>query len=166
MLASIASLVLAESYDHLANVLLGAGLRPFDTFTAPADMSVDRWYSQSHLPIDLAQAIVVSAPRSTTEHKLFVEMGSFHGNSAVTWARALVRNQINGTLVCMDTWLGDAFMWDKKGAWLSQDRNGVPRIYEQFMLNVRDRGVSHLILPLRLSATVGMSYLQRRINAG
>jgi hypothetical protein len=96
-----------------------------------------------------------------------LELGSFIGNSASTFARAMQLQKLNATVVCMDTWLGDDNMWVSKGRWLGQqDKSGQPRLYEQYMINVVGKGVSELVLPVRTAATVGLRFLRSYIQKG
>eukprot|EP00966_Prymnesium_polylepis_P119345 2758035-Prymnesium_polylepis.1 len=91
-----------SSYPDLADALLGPGVRPLAAFRPPADMSPDRWYQHSGLTVGLAVHLAAHCPEDSGSYVL--ELGSFIGNSALTWARALrfLRRQ-NASVVCMDT---------------------------------------------------------------
>ena len=97
------------SYAQLADVLLGEAMRPFAGFRAPPDMSPSFWYgsvfSQAHA--DLAEFLVGASPTDGW----ILELGSYIGGSAATWARAARARNRNMQIVCVDTWLGDAIMW-------------------------------------------------------
>ena len=67
----------------------------------------------------------------------------------------------------MDTWLGDVNMWRWKGSWLGPaGPTGKPRLYEQFMLSVIDFGFADVIIPVQISASVGLRYLMDRTGRG
>ena len=88
---------------RLLDVLLYRGSRPFDAFSPPADMRPDFGYpslfSASHR--DLAAEMVQAAAGS-----YIVELGSYTGLSALTFARAAEKARIDTPIVCVDTWLG------------------------------------------------------------
>lgn len=154
------------SYTELALVLLNVTGSPFDHFRPPRDMRRNMWYRFSQLSSmhgDLAEALV----DYVGDGGYMVELGSFIGNSATTWVQAMHRQNVRASLVCIDTWLGDANMWLDKGKWLGpQGKAGEPRLFEQFMLNVAGNGVADRVLPLRMSATIGMKYLESLIKRG
>jgi hypothetical protein len=96
-----------------------------------------------------------------------LEAGSFIGNSAIVWAKAAAANGMNSPVVCIDTWLGDLIMWVKKGDMLGPPgADGQPRLYEQFMLNVASKNLSHRIVPLRTPASIGLQYVHRVTQHG
>lgn len=91
-----------------------------------------------------------------------IEFGSFIGNSALAWHRAIRRLQYGTVVVCVDTWLGEANFWRMKGKLLGpQGLDGQPRLYEAFMLNTRN--ASRHILPLRMAADSALRYLAELI---
>jgi len=144
------------AYDDIADALLGTGMRPFASGTAATPASF--WYTKSAFSSthrDLAAALVRAAGSS-----YIVEVGSFIGNSAITWANAIKRERSASKVVCIDTWLGDVGMWQQKGKWLGpRDGTGQPRIFEQFLANVLAANASELVLPLRAPSSVGLRYL-------
>ena len=119
------------TYDLLSRTLLGV-VNPFDRFEAPAGMRYDNWYPYSLFStqhVDLAEALV----DTLNGGGYMVELGSFIGNSATTWARAMERRNhtSKSVIICIDTWLGDANMWQSKGQWLGTPATtGQPRLFE------------------------------------
>ena len=95
------------TYATLADTLLGHGVRPFYKFQPPPDMRPRHWYKHSGLTRGLALHLAVHV-----EHGGYIlELGSFIGNSATTWAYAVrYLRKVNVSIVCMDTWLGDVNM--------------------------------------------------------
>ena len=155
----------SSSYRALAETVLGAGILPFATFAPPADMQYDNWYKHSSL--GAYRELVDLLVRHAGPASYLVEVGSFIGNSATTWAKALRRSgwASNCSVLCIDTWLGDVKMWRDRGKWLgTQGSAGEPRLFEQVLLNVRGNGVDDLVLPLRASSIVGLKLLNDLVN--
>ena len=150
------------SYPLLADAILGRGIRPYAAFHAPSDLHASAWYQGSFMRHrDLATELV----RHAGTGGYVVEVGSYMGNSATAWARAAKRLGFNTTIVCVDTWLGEANFWRAKGMMLGpQARDGTPRIYEMFMLNTVN--LSHWLLPVRMAADTGLRVLAELIQKG
>lgn len=152
----------SQGYGQLADHLLGRNIRPFAQYQSPLEYAW--WYPsvfQSHK--ELAQQMVIAAGMDG----YILELGSYIGNSATTFARAARRLGYNTTIVCMDTWLGDVNHWLWKGKSLGgQGLAGQPLLFEQFMANIAANNVSRWVLPVRLTASVGLQYLDRLIRLG
>jgi hypothetical protein len=99
--------------------------------------------------------------RLASEGCWILEIGSFIGNSAVTWVKATRAAALaSATVVTMDSWLGDVGMWQWKDKWLGpRSSDGSPRLFEQFMANIVDKNASDRVLPLRVPSAVGLRYL-------
>lgn len=155
------------TYGALADAILGVGVRPFANGTGQPGWrgtQPNMWYRQSSFAkqhANLAEVLMAEGG----EGKWVLEVGSFIGASAITWAKASQKAGVKATLVAMDTWLGDVGFWQKKGKWLGPPdaTTGEPRIFEQFMSNVVAAGVDHIVLPCRASALVGLRYLSQLI---
>ena len=147
-------------YNELADAILGVGVRPFENASSWLAAGPDHWYKKSAFSVqheDLATHLM-----RVGGHGCWVlEVGSFIGNSAATWARASrVAGLSFATVVAMDSWLGDVGMWQWKGKWLGpRSIDGSPRLYEQFMANIKDKNVADRVLPLRVPSSVGLRYL-------
>lgn len=152
----------ALSYRQLALTLLRVP-DPFAHFVPPPDIAPSDWYPHSALEKQPTLAQVLA--KEVDGYML--ELGSFIGNSAAAWVRALrAVGKPDASVVCMDTWLGDVQMWHWRGTWLTAGKLGEPRLYEQFMTNSRAKNVSSNIVPMRTSAVVGLRYLRDLIVAG
>ena len=166
LLLALLDCCLGISHDAIARALLGAEYsEPFARFRPPADMQPASWYAsvfaRSHH--DLATEMI----RAAGPNGYVVELGSFIGDSATALVRAAQSLGYNTTVVCVDTWLGDLKMWERKGRLLGpQGATGEPRLWEQFMLNVIANKVSRQIVPVRMPAATAMRYLARKIDAG
>ena len=155
------------TYGQLADAILGEGIRPFANGTgAPGwrGMRANNWYRQSSFSMqhkDLAETLMSIGGNGTW----VLEVGSFIGASASTWARATRRAHTDTTIIAMDTWLGDVGFWQKKGKWLGppDQITGEPRIFEQFMANIVGNGLSDRVLPVRASSLVGLRYLHQQV---
>lgn len=154
------------SYVRIAGALLGdAHVKPFKQFLAPPDIQPTSWYASvfARAHRDLAREMVLAAG----PHGYVVELGSFIGMSATALVQAARRLNYSTTVVCVDTWLGDLKMWERKGRLLGpQGSSGEPRIWEQFMVNVISNNASSQIVPLRMPAATALRYLSRLIQAG
>jgi hypothetical protein len=81
-----------------------------------------------------------------------VEMGSWHGDSALAAAAAHDRCVV----IAVDTWSGSAVIWLNTQAGHAWNRSrlfldkGMPRIYEAFMANVQRYAQADRIVPLRM----------------
>ena len=168
------------THAALAAALLGPRYQsPFGAFQPPQDLreptvtynqgrgraAVTSWYSsnfaESHR--DLALELV----RLAGHDGWILELGSFIGSSAVTLGNAVRKVGSATPIVCMDTWLGDVNMWNVKGRMLGpQGLSGEPRLYEQFMTNVRAANLSDIVIPVRAPAMVGLRYLDTMIRSG
>ena len=96
-----------------------------------------------------------------------VELGSFIGNSGTVWSLTARELGMNAAVVCIDTWLGDQIMWIQKGNALGPPgRDGQPRLYEQFMLNVAGKNASDRVVPVRMPAAQGFEYVHRQVRMG
>jgi len=99
-----------------------------------------------------------------------VEVGSFHGHSAITQARVFDKKGFKDLpLLCIDPWTGDLGMllyrddWDKKLT-PGEIADGRSTSYWQFMLNVKSQmeggniGTKHIV-PLATTSIVGARFL-------
>lgn len=89
----------------------------------------------------------------TVRPSLVVEVGSWKGASAMRLAQGMKSLGLDGTIVCVDTWLGgvEHFLGREQGqdffASLSP-LHGYPRLYWQFLANVVHGGHQDVIVPL------------------
>ena len=100
--------------------------------------------------------------------RLWLEIGSMLGGSAIKTADEIKRRNQEVALVCVDPFTGDADMWrwDRArravGLWQFLNlKDGQPRILQRFLANVRAAGHDDLILPIPVSSIVGLKLLKR-----
>ena len=136
----------------------------YTNFVAPADMSVAKWYPHSYISKPTNTLLTQVLASSVDSYML--ELGSFIGNSAIGWVKALRAVGKESAVVCIDTWLGDLAMLHWRGKFLETGKTGTPRLYEQFMINTRAQNVSSQIVPMRQSAVVALRYLRDLVVSG
>jgi predicted O-methyltransferase YrrM len=124
---------------------------------------IDTEYPHTNLSAELVQVLFTFLPPS-----FVLEIGSMLGGSAIKMAQSIKEHNISASLICIDPFTGDVNMWD----WEKKARNnqtwrflrlhdGAPTIYKRFLANVIDSGLSHIILPINTTSTVGMKLLER-----
>lgn len=109
----------------------------------------------------LRRAIEVLRP------SLVVEVGTWKGQSAVFMAEACRELGLDAAVLCIDTWLGSLeHLLDDRFRPLLGIRRGRPTLYEQFLANVRARGLEGWVTPLpQTSITAARFLLHRGIRA-
>ncbi len=125
------------------------------------------WASQG-LPLRhvvMQELVRLEASRQGTGPFHILEVGSWAGGSAITWAEALTRHhRANGRVVCVDPWKPyfdvkkrpDAAVYREMSDALANDT-----IYELFLHNITTAGHAGLVLPLRGAATSMLPALSR-----
>jgi hypothetical protein len=98
------------------------------------------------------------AARSKTDRLVVVEVGSWKGLSASTFASTLKSNGFtNFTILCIDTWLGAPEFWTwglndpTRGESLNKV-NGWPTVFTTFTKNMKKLGHDDVVVPLPLSS--------------
>jgi len=157
----IYKLVVNKDYDERDNMF-----SHFETVN-PYNMSNNMQFPFSNLRVDHLDALYKMLGKNP---QLIVEVGSFHGHSAILQAQYLKQRGLdNVPLVCIDPWTGDLGMllfrndWDKK---LTPGElfDGRSTSYWQFMANVKhriDNGeiFSKTILPIVTTSIVAARFL-------
>jgi hypothetical protein len=95
--------------------------------------------------------------------RVIVEVGSFLGASARHFAAALRERQVDGAVVCVDTWLGESVLWNSP-EWRPhlRHRHGRPTTYEAFLANALESGLDGYLVPQPLDSRAGARYLASR----
>lgn len=92
---------------------------------------------------------------------LIIEVGSWKGRSAIKMAKCLKVLEIEGEILCVDTWLGSSEHWLVDSFYQSlKITNGRPQIYQTFINNVMANGCSDIITPLPLSSDAAYHLLK------
>ncbi|AEG50337.1 hypothetical protein Sphch_2694 [Sphingobium chlorophenolicum L-1] len=80
---------------------------------------------------------------------LVVEVGVWKGASTIAMASKMRDLDIDGAIICVDTWLGAADHWTQN-EWfehLGWD-HGWPNLHRKFMANIIDAGLQDYVVPL------------------
>ena len=97
---------------------------------------------------------------SASASLLFVEVGSWKGQSSCAFAQRLKELGSSHRLVCVDTWLGAPEFWtwgllDPARGVSLRPRFGFPSVYFTFLSNVFAQGLQDVVAPLPISSLQG-----------
>lgn len=96
---------------------------------------------------------------------LIIEVGTWKGSSAIRMAELLRAREIDGTVVCVDTWLGglDHILNPMAPEWdIGRYRtHGYPALYYQFLANVVHAGCQDYIVPFPNTSAIAARWLDR-----
>lgn len=114
---------------------------------------------------------IFEAALSALRPSVILEIGAWKGTSAIAMAEILRRHNIDGLIICVDTWLGSpehclspALHPTRPAHYDSlRHRNGYPQLYNTFMANVSARGLQRYILPVPNTSDNAFEMF-RRIN--
>jgi hypothetical protein len=99
------------------------------------------------------------------EHKrpqVIVEVGSFLGRSAAHMGAKLKELQLDGAIICIDTWLGDDDHWTiPEVRKLMYFENGRPKLYESFRANMQLSKLDRHVIPLPIDSISGARLLSK-----
>lgn len=95
--------------------------------------------------------------------RVIVEVGSFLGVSSRHFANQLAQRQIDGCVVCVDTWLAERVLWGV-AQWRPHLRitNGRPETFKVWMANAVLSGLTDYLCPLPMDSRGGARYLSDR----
>lgn len=96
---------------------------------------------------------------------LGIEVGSFLGYSAISFAKKMKQHNPNSKLICVDTWLGSPEHFEMLKSEKKDNRlgwkNGYPTMYHKFISNVILNDVQDIIIPLPFPSTIGFKVLNK-----
>lgn len=136
---------------------LHQGVDPFAGFNpAGWEDPTDEWDSH-HAWFDE----LLRPPFEPQDGMVIVEVGSFLGASSRHFARLLKERQINGVVICVDTWLAEQVLWDSP-QWRPHLRieHGRPQVYKTWMANALAAGLQDYLCPLSMDSGAGARYLR------
>ena len=95
--------------------------------------------------------------------KVIIEVGTWLGASALYMARLLKERKIEGTIICVDTWLGslEHFMEPELREY-TRRKNGYPQLYPQFLANVIFENMQETIVPVPLTSHQASRFLLKK----
>lgn len=98
-----------------------------------------------------------------TRPDVVIDVGVWKGASTILLADLLKHHGVLGTVIGVDTFLGNIEHWDRSSgfAGLIQHRFGRPLLYEQFLSNVVRAGAQDRIVPLPQTTTIAATLLSR-----
>ncbi|MBW4611825.1 MAG: class I SAM-dependent methyltransferase [Desmonostoc vinosum HA7617-LM4] len=94
--------------------------------------------------------------------KVIIEVGTWKGASAVHMAKLLQEKHIDGTIICVDTWLGGLRLLTGQNAVSLSRKHGYPTIYYQFLANIMYNNLHDSIVPLSLPSATAAHWLQQK----
>lgn len=84
--------------------------------------------------------------------KIIVELGTFLGGSTITMAKSLKRNNIDGIILAVDTWLGSKENWIRTECdslhLYDNFEFGISGLYNKFVTNVIYENMEDYIVPI------------------
>ena len=96
---------------------------------------------------------------------LIIEVGSWKGRSAINMAKKMESLNIDGEILCIDTWLGSPEHWLGKEHEDLYDSlkitNGRPNLYDTFLNNVIANNCEKYITPFPLTSEAAFFVLQK-----
>jgi len=130
-------------------------------------------FPASHYPSTLQQTMreadFVRSILDIVKPRLIIEVGSWKGDSATLMASYLAEKQIDGALICVDTWLGgiEHISCDDPKWGLKQfSKYGYPTLYFNFLANMVHKNVHRLVIPIPNTSVIAGRYLQsKKISA-
>ena len=155
----------AQTVAEVLRRELYAGADPY-TLAVRTGARCDFSYQMSQLKPTLVRKVLTYM---RTPPALWLEVGTYLGTSALVVAAVAQELGLCTSVVCIDTWCGDANMWmwhkaKPMGDLLKMDRaTGDLGIYRSFLANVIATGHTDRILPLRVSSIVGFRLLRRLV---
>ncbi|CAE8647106.1 unnamed protein product [Polarella glacialis] len=157
--------------DRLHTTLNAVESRPYSGLSADGCVTHtgDMRYPHCNLMPELIHGVL-----SLIRPVLWLEVGSFIGNSAIRTAAEVKKLKLNTSIVCVDPFTGDVSMWyhhsesiaKREFDFLQMDKYAHVRIYETFLANVKDAGHDDVVLPIRATGIVGMRLLSRLHDSG
>ena len=129
---------------------------------------VDQGYPHSGIHPSLIEEVL-----TLVKPRLWLEVGTMLGGSAIKTAEAVKRLALPTEIVCIDPFCGDVNMWAwerpyrEQNKWLFlrlQDCRST--IYERFLANVLSGRHNDIILPIAVTSMVGVALLKRLRNEG
>jgi predicted O-methyltransferase YrrM len=122
-----------------------------DTSQLPEHEDIRGWNSDDPIFDELVELL---AP------KTIIEVGSWKGRSAIHFAKATER--FASDIVCVDTWLGGIDHVLASGSENDRllDSVGCPRLYHQFIRNIKDSPHAQRIYPIQNTSINGARILQ------
>lgn len=125
---------------------------PYEGFTPDDGLNITGWNSYHPIFAKLAQR----RPR------FICEVGAWKGASAINMAN--LNQHWLQELVCVDTWLGSVEFWTEDTRYADlRIKNGRPDVYQTFMSNVVNSGLTHLITPFPATSLIAAELFRQKV---
>lgn len=94
--------------------------------------------------------------------KTIIEVGSWHGQSAITMAKVVKELGLDTKIYCVDTWLGALEFMDAKNDDTRDlhKKDGYPQVYYKFLQNIRDNNVDDIIIPVPQTSRIASMWFK------
>jgi predicted O-methyltransferase YrrM len=143
------------NYSNIMNLLYGENV--WDGFKADSPAGRVHGWNGDH-PI-FAQFI------EKLKAKVVIDVGVWKGLSTITIAQAFKDQGLDGCVIGVDTFLGSPEHWSKEQNFFSRN-HGYPDLYQQFLSNIYNSGLSDYVVPVpQLSLTAAQILKQNNITA-
>lgn len=104
---------------------------------------------------------------AATNAKLYLESGSWKGGSAIHAALWMKENNVDGAVVCIDSFLGCHLLFKHAAVQGALKREyGRPNLFKSFMANCIKYGVEQYIVPIHLDSFAGYRLLNGKHRNG
>jgi hypothetical protein len=93
---------------------------------------------------------------------VIIEVGSWKGATAITWAKIIQKYKLKTKIICIDTFLGSSVHWSRLGEQYDdlKLKNGYPTLYYQFLANVVKSNCQDIIIPIPNTSMAGYLILE------
>lgn len=131
------------------------GIDPFAFYNAsPSNVDMQGWRSNHPYLSSLVEEL---------RPLRIAEIGVWKGGSAITMANTLRENDINGVVLCIDTFRGSPEHWTNPKHYEQMNvMNGIPGIYDNFMANVIAKSLQEYVLPLPVDSYTAFEICRKR----
>lgn len=118
-------------------------------------MILTGWNGNHHIFGELIEKI---------QPKTIIEVGTWHGQSAITMATTIKKLGLDTKIYCVDTWLGalefmGRFNNDSRDL---QKRDGYPQVYYTFLENIRNEKVDDIVIPVPQTSLIAARWFKQQ----
>jgi hypothetical protein len=102
-----------------------------------------------------------------TNASMYIESGSWKGGSAINAALWMKENNVDGVVVCIDTWLGCHLLFKHAAVQSALKREfGRANLWKSFYANCIKHGVKDYIVPIHLDSQSGYKLINGKHRNG
>jgi cephalosporin hydroxylase len=133
---------------------------PYKNISLKKHVDISGWHTSSETFEEILDCV--------SDDFTIIEVGSFHGQSAIYMANHFKKKKFYGTIWCVDTFLGSIEHWklDTRPYEFLEIKNGRPEFYIRFLENVKNTMNNDMILPLpQTSSNAAKLFKRENIKA-